>query len=476
VTFALLRNFFAAARGLIFKDSASVTWSFNQNTNEITATAVGGGGGSGTVTSVDVQDTSGTPILASSGGPVTTSGTIDLALVNQAAKKVLIGPTSGGAVQPTFRLLVAGDIPTIPASGVSGLATVATSGHLADLTDVNVSSLVAGNILVYNKLADSKWDSVPNYQPLFQRGASFSGGSFQIVVPTNNVPIYIPEDCVITDVEVLTQGGTGSCVLDIWKVAYASYPPVIGNSITASAKPTISSGIKYKDSTLTGWTTNCSAGDTLLVNLSSCTTFTSVLLTLTFKMVGSTQYDGYTDARAISAVSGNANTFTAQQTFQNSVMDTATQRPYTGPCSVLASDATFTSTTALVTTGMPGVTVPAAGTYLVECLMAFYEVSSGTGGAKFDFAGGGASISAFLLLGDQRINGTASQGISVSNATVFSGATIATTPAGPDFVRLHGTVTFSSSGTFLMRGAQNSNSANATHFLAGSYLKLTRVS
>lgn len=42
MTFSLVKNFFSFARGLIFKDSASVTWSFNKSTNEITATASGG--------------------------------------------------------------------------------------------------------------------------------------------------------------------------------------------------------------------------------------------------------------------------------------------------------------------------------------------------------------------------------------------------------------------------------------------------
>lgn len=44
MTVNFTNNFFAKARGLTFEDSASVTWSFDQTTNELTATGSGGGG------------------------------------------------------------------------------------------------------------------------------------------------------------------------------------------------------------------------------------------------------------------------------------------------------------------------------------------------------------------------------------------------------------------------------------------------
>lgn len=262
--------------------------------------------GSGTVTSVALADTTAVPIFDITGSPITTSGTIDLALKVQAPNTFLLGPVSGTA-EPTFRTMGPADLASalpIGSSDVAGLAPVATSGLLSSLTDVTAGSPSDGEILVYNKLGDSKWDAVPNYQPLFQRGGSFSGGLGAIVVPTNNVPIYIPEDCTIVGVEVLTQGGTGSCLVGIWKTAYGSYPPTSANSIVAGAPPTISSGIKYQDTTLTGWTTACSAGDTLLINLTSSSVFTNVMVVLTFKQVGSTTYDGYTDAQALAAVAG----------------------------------------------------------------------------------------------------------------------------------------------------------------------------
>ena len=73
----------------------------------------------------------------------------------------------------------------------------------------------------------------------------------------------------------------GSIVIDVWKAAYASYPPTSGNTITASARPTLTSATKSRDTTLTGWTTAISAGDILGFNVVSASTVTRVVLSLT---------------------------------------------------------------------------------------------------------------------------------------------------------------------------------------------------
>jgi hypothetical protein len=106
------------------------------------------------------------------------------------------------------------------------------------------------------------------------RGATWvRSGSGAIVVPVNDVPLYFPEAMTILGVVILTRSSAGSCVIDIRKAAFGSYPPTSGDSICASAKPTISSGTVYLDSTLTGWTTAIAAGDTLLFVLESAATF-----------------------------------------------------------------------------------------------------------------------------------------------------------------------------------------------------------
>jgi hypothetical protein len=85
--------------------------------------------------------------------------------------------------------------------------------------------------------------------------------------------------CTISGVTLLADQ-SGSIVIDIWKAAYASYPPVDGGSITASAPPTITTDTDSQDTTLTGWTTSISANDTLRFNVDSVTSIQRVTLTL----------------------------------------------------------------------------------------------------------------------------------------------------------------------------------------------------
>jgi hypothetical protein len=91
--------------------------------------------------------------------------------------------------------------------------------------------------------------------------------------------VLVPFACTITQATVLADQ-SGSIVIDIWKDTYANYPPTVADTITASAKPTLSSAIKAQDSTLTGWTTSIAAGDTLRINIDSITTCTRVTLSL----------------------------------------------------------------------------------------------------------------------------------------------------------------------------------------------------
>lgn len=106
------------------------------------------------------------------------------------------------------------------------------------------------------------------------------GGS----VPSTGVKggIQIPFACTIDQAEIAADA-SGDAVVDIWKDTYANYPPVVGDSIVASAKPTLSSAIKNTDSTLTGWTTTIAAGDYLLFNLDSVATCKWILVTLRVK-------------------------------------------------------------------------------------------------------------------------------------------------------------------------------------------------
>lgn len=76
----------------------------------------------------------------------------------------------------------------------------------------------------------------------------------------------------------------GSIVIDVWKTTYTAYPPTVSDSIAGSEKPTLSSQEKNRDSNLTTWTTNVSAGDTIRFNVDSASTVTWVNLAITLEV------------------------------------------------------------------------------------------------------------------------------------------------------------------------------------------------
>jgi len=101
-----------------------------------------------------------------------------------------------------------------------------------------------------------------------------------------NLFIPVPYACTIISWELASVGGVvGSVVVDVWKDTYANYPPVNADSITGSAKPTLTASDKAQSSTLTGWTTSIAAGDYIEVEVESVTTITSVTLTLNVERV-----------------------------------------------------------------------------------------------------------------------------------------------------------------------------------------------
>ena len=95
----------------------------------------------GTVTSVALSLPD---IFSVSGSPVSSSGTLSATLATQAANYVWAGPNTGSAAAPTFRALVASDIPTITASKISDLATT-VQGYRLDQFAVPTASVSFNN-------------------------------------------------------------------------------------------------------------------------------------------------------------------------------------------------------------------------------------------------------------------------------------------------------------------------------------------
>jgi len=89
----------------------------------------------------------------------------------------------------------------------------------------------------------------------------------------------VPFACELVSNRLLADP-SGSIVIDIWKSTYTNLPAEVADTITASAKPTLSSAQKSEDATLTGWTKTLNAGDWLYIYVDSATTVEFVTLSL----------------------------------------------------------------------------------------------------------------------------------------------------------------------------------------------------
>jgi hypothetical protein len=118
---------------------SGVTISNSSGGISIAATGTGG-----TVTSVGLSMPT---QFAVTNSPVTGSGTLTAAWNNQTANNVLAGPTTGAAAAPTFRTLVAADIPTLPYQPTAAPATYTANFSVA-ASDVWVINNKSGSSCV----------------------------------------------------------------------------------------------------------------------------------------------------------------------------------------------------------------------------------------------------------------------------------------------------------------------------------------
>lgn len=125
----------------------------------------------------------------------------------------------------------------------------------------------------------------PQVVRVVQKGANWASGTLT-AGSANIVYVNCPVAGVIQRARIVTSGGPGSCTVDVWKAPFGSFPPLSGNSITASAKPAIISGFTYVDSTLTGWTKTIAVGDVLAFVLQATSSFTQVQIVLEIQQNG----------------------------------------------------------------------------------------------------------------------------------------------------------------------------------------------
>jgi hypothetical protein len=158
-------------------------------------------------------------------------------------------------------------------------------GNLANISD-SVSD-TPGAIIVGSgtKHVLGRWDGT-NWRVVSSNAAPLAR-SIQYVIDGNGSVLTtglkgyleVPYACTILSATLLADV-SGSVVVDIWKDTYANYPPVVADTITASAKPTISAALKAQDSTLTGWNKTVAAGDILAFNIDSVTSIKRLSISL----------------------------------------------------------------------------------------------------------------------------------------------------------------------------------------------------
>lgn len=189
----------------------------------------------------------------------------------------------------TFNAFLVNVTNTASAAG-SLLADLQIGGTSKFKVDKDGVGTFVGDVSVADEAYGSGWNGsveVPTKNAVYDKiqtnaveshVVTIDGGGSVIATGEKTV-ITIPYDCTIESVTMLADQ-SGSIVIDIWKDTYTNYAPTVADTITASAKPTITTATKSQDSTLTGWTTTVTAGDILKFNVDSVTTITRVVLSL----------------------------------------------------------------------------------------------------------------------------------------------------------------------------------------------------
>ncbi len=161
-----------------------------------------------------------------------------------------------------------------------GQSVAAGTTALDDLSDVVITAPASGDELTFN---GTEWVNTAPAAAVTRRrslGAVWGSSSALVAADCADVFVHVPEDGTIVSAKVYTQGGNGSCVVDVWKDTYANFPPTNADSITAAAPPTVTAAAKSSDTTLTGWTTAVSRGDVLVFHVDSTSTFTNIVVVL----------------------------------------------------------------------------------------------------------------------------------------------------------------------------------------------------
>lgn len=240
-------------------------------TSVLTATTLGSGVTASSLTSVGTLTTLTVDNININGNVISSTNT------NGA---ITLTPNGTGVVQSSniFEVRSANGI-RLQDSANTGSAIITVASSISSPYTLTLPASIGSNDEVLAFSSSGTASFVSNYRAI---NFIIDGGGTTIGTGVAGY-IQVPFDCSITEWTLLGDT-TGSIVVDIWKDTYANYPPTDADTITASATPSVTSATKNTSSTLTGWTTAITAGDTLGFNVDSVSTFTRVTLVLKLKM------------------------------------------------------------------------------------------------------------------------------------------------------------------------------------------------
>lgn len=169
-TWSALQTYEATEGGVILLERQSVPLGTRTDRLEniggnlyFNGTVLASASSAGTVTSVAMTVPN---ILSVSGSPITSSGTLALSLANQTANSVFAGPSTGSPAAPTFRALVAADIPDISATYLTASSTATLtnkSGNISQWTNdsgyLTSSSSGSTNIDTVGTVTTGTWNA-----------------------------------------------------------------------------------------------------------------------------------------------------------------------------------------------------------------------------------------------------------------------------------------------------------------------------
>ena len=84
--------------------------------------------------------------------------------------------------------------------------------------------------------------------------------------------VEVPADWTGIESGRLVADVSGSIVVEVWRSAYATAPPVVAGKISGTAPLTLAGAVRAQDTTLTGWTKTGTKGDYLAFNVVSAAT------------------------------------------------------------------------------------------------------------------------------------------------------------------------------------------------------------